>query len=581
MDFPSEILALVPTVVNRENYSYQYISINMRNPKWGILASYTSGPKSIFDQYTYFFNARGNKLLRLMPYIDAFIYKNQLQVLSNISYSNDLVSRATYTNITNQIFWHLPDDWRVNILFAYSLQRRLDGREASQTYQTIYLETGIKKEFNWSHPRISYNDVTFVFFKDFNGNGAQDPNEPGIKNVLVNVQRQLSPNIGFIPGDVTSIDLLSDDFGKVSLEKIPSGIYTIQYNPMGKDAGTFSKAFGDIEINIKKSETQYFPFVEKNKVFGKIVLNRSRLSGITRLDVSNVRITATDSQGRSYSALTDKNGEFVLFAPVTDEYILTINNIFYENFDLRQNNFMVQFNGYKQFEVNFVFDEKVRRINFAATDDELKTGIQQVRRTTISGSVKDINSQQPIRARVNIINTRTNSVVTSTNSSATSGDYTLNFMASDNYLLEVLADDYWYLSENIVLQQVTTFMNINRDVLLRPIAVGSKVELNIRFEVNSAFLKPEAVAELNRLLRQVKNNPSVRLEIQGHSDDLEAIQKPTIGFDRANAVGNFLIENGFTNIEITDMRNTNPSMLNDTDEGRMRNRRIEIVVLKR
>ncbi|MDX9771740.1 MAG: OmpA family protein, partial [Tenuifilaceae bacterium] len=298
-------------------------------------------------------------------------------------------------------------------------------------------------------------------------------------------------------------------------------------------------------------------------------------------DVSNVRITATDSQGRSYSTLTDRNGEFVLFAPITDEYIVSINNIYYENFDLRQNSFLVQFNGYKQFEVNFVFDEKVRRINFAATDQDMQQGVQQVRRTTISGSVKDANTQQAIRARVNLINTRTNAIVASVNSSATSGDYTLNFMASDDYLLEVLADDYWYFSENLILQQVTTFMNINRNIQLKPISVGSSIELNIQFGANSDYLAPESVAELNRLLRQVRNNPTVRLEIQGHCDDLEAIQKPDIGRDRAGAVAKYLIENGFSNVEVKDMKNNVPLTSNDTEEGRARNRRIDVVVLRR
>ena len=260
---------------------------------------------------------------------------------------------------------------------------------------------------------------------------------------------------------------------------------------------------------------------------------------------------------------------------------LNINNIFYENFDLRQNNFLVQFNGYKQFEVNFVFDEKVRRINFAATDAKTQTGVQQVRRTTISGTIKDINNQQPVRAKVNLINTRTNAVMTSVNSSPTSGGYTLQFMASDDYLLEILADDYWYFSEDIVLQQVTTFMNIDRDILLKPISVGSKVELNIRFEANSAHLAPESVAEINRLLRQVKNNPEIRLEIQGHCDNLEAIQNPDVGYERAGAVVKYLIENGFSNVEVKDMKNSEPISTNDTEEGRIQNRRIDVVVVKK
>ena len=581
-DFPETANDHFFNLDKRSNFSYQYISLNFRTRIWGFLAAYTSGPKSIFEQYSYFYYGRNNRRLRVLPYIDAFIYKDQLQLQANISYSNDLVGRSTYTNITASLYWYLPKDWRINILGAYSLQNRQDSRDASQTYQTLYLEAGVKKEFNWSHPRIKYANVNFVFFKDYNGNGKQDSNEPGIKNVLVLLNRQFSPEQGFIPGDVSSIELLSNNLGKVMLENIPAGVYTISYNPVGKDAGTFSKAEGDLNINISKSETIYLPFVEKNKVFGKIILNRSRLSGLGKLDLSNVRITATDSQGRSYSTLSDKEGAFTLFAPITDEYILTINNIYYENFDLRQNNFRVQFNGYKQFEVNYVFDEKVRRINFAASPGgEVVGGVMQVRRTTLSGSVKDANTQKAVRARVNLINTKTNAVAVSTFSSATSGDYTLSFVAGDSYLIEVLADDYWYMSENLSLNQITTFMSINREVLLKPISVGSKVELNIKFEPNSSALSPEAVAEINRLVRQLRNNPSVRLQVQGHCDDLEALQKSGVALDRANAVIKLLIENGYSNVEARSLGNTVPLVANDTEDGRSRNRRVEVEVISK
>jgi outer membrane protein OmpA-like peptidoglycan-associated protein len=565
----------------RNNFSYQFFSINYRDRSFNILAFYTSGPRSAFDQMQYANVNRPTRKLQFLPAFDRYVYKDIVRVYAGISYTNDIVAKSSYTNITGQVYWDLPRNWRIYTLGVYSLQKRTTPQEVVESFQNLYVEASIRKEFDIQHPRIKYYDVKLVFFKDFNGNFVQEPNEPGIKNVLASIQLEEVGNRGKIPGDFYSAELMSDNLGNIYLEKIPEGRYKISYNAIGNEAGTYSKAIEDSYIIVDHSGVYLFPFVEKNKVFGKIIHNRSRLSGLGRIDLANVRITATDSHGRSYSTLTDRNGEFVLFAPVTDEYILNINNIFYENFDLRQNNFLVQFNGYKQFEVNFVFDEKIRRINFAATDSELQGGVQQIRRTIISGTVKDANTQQPVRARVNLVNSRTNSVVITTNSSATNGDYTLSFIAGDNYVLEVLADDYWYMSENLVLQQVTTFMNITRDVMLRPVSIGSTVELNIRFEPNSAFLAPESVAELNRLLRQIKNNPTVKLEIQGHSDDLEAIQKPGISLERANAVGKYLIENGYSNLQIKDMKNTAPTSTNDTEEGRFRNRRIEVVVISR
>jgi outer membrane protein OmpA-like peptidoglycan-associated protein len=567
----------------REWFNNQYFITSFRSKSFGFVANYSSGPKTVYEHYRYFYFNRTSRKIYLMPFFERFIYKDILKLYSSLSYTNDLISRSSYTNLNSRLTWFFPKDWTLNILSVFSLQNKTNPQDAVEVYQTFYLEVGIKKEFDIQHPRIKYYDVNLVFFKDYNGDGMQSENEPGIKNVFVqiNYERNGQNNLN-IPGDFYSSELLSDNLGRVRLEKIPEGLYSMIYNPIGKEAGTFSKAVDEMTFRVTKSGSIFFPFVEKNKVYGKIILNRSRLSGLGRLDLSNVRITATDSQGRSYSTLTNKEGEFILFAPVTDEYILNINNIFYENFDLRQNNFLVQFNGYKQFEVNYVFDEKIRRINFATTPEgEGSTSVQQVRRTNISGTVKDANSQRPVRAKVNLINTRTNAIVTSSNSSASSGEYTLTFMAGDNYLLEVLADDYWYLSENIVLQQVTTFMNITRDVTLKPISVGSKVELNIRFDVNSTFLAPESVAELNRLVRLLKQNPSVKLEVQGHCDDLEALQKPEIALERANAVVKYLIENGYSNLQVKSLGNTVPIASNDTEEGRMRNRRVDVEVVSK
>lgn len=582
IDYPNEALTTVPNILYRKNFSYQNFAINLHSKIWGVLGSLTSGPKSLFEQYSYFFNERNNRRLRIMPYLDVFLYKNQLHLITNVSFSNDLIAKTSYTNITSQLFWNLPKDWQINILSAYSLQKRIDVKEASQTYQTIYLEAGIIKEFNLSHPRIKYLDLQLVFFKDFNGNSIQDPNEPGIKNVLVNLARQFSPELGDIPGDITTVELLSDINGMVRYDKIPSGIYTINYNPVGKEAGTFSKAISDLEMNLDKSKTLYLPFVEKNKVFGKIILSRSRLSGLGRVDVSNVRITATDSKGRTYSSLTNKNGEFVIFAPITDQYVVNINNIFYENFDLRQNNFKVQFNGYKQFEVNFVFDEKIRRVNFSpSSQDAQLANILQVRRTNLKGTIKDESSLSPIRARVNLINTKTNTILTSMYSSSQTGDYNISFMADENYLLEILADGYWYHSENLNLNQVTTFLNVTKDVMLKPIAIGSKIELNIKFEINKVDLAPESVAELNRLIKLLKDNGNIKVEVQGHADDLEALNNPQISEDRAKRVARYLIENGFSNIQIRGFGNTVPIASNDTEEGRATNRRVEIEVVSK
>jgi outer membrane protein OmpA-like peptidoglycan-associated protein len=566
----------IPT--SKSRFNYQNISINLRQPRWGLQAMYTNGPRSIYEQFNWYYGSRPNRMLRVMPYFDSFIYKEQLRLQVNVSYSNDLVAKSSYSNITSQLFWYLPKDWQLRFLNVYTIQSRVTPTEAVERFQNMYFEASVRKEFGIQQPYLKFHTLKLVFFKDFNGNRIMNENEPGIKNVLVNIQRIDDEKMDY--PDFTSGELLSNQYGEVIYEKIPAGIYELSYNAVGNETGTFSKADIDIKFSLNKNLTLYIPFVEKNKIFGRIILNRSKLSGLGKVDVSNIRITATDTRGNTISTLTDKNGEFVIYAPVTDEYVVTVNNIFYQDFDLRQNNFRVQFNGYKQFEVNFVFDEKVRRINFSPSSQDLANeSVLQVRRTNLRGTIKDASSLKPLRARVNLINTKNNSIVASIYSNPLTGDYNLSFLAGENYALEVVADDYWYYSETLNLNQVTTFMNVTRDILLKPISIGSKLELNIRFEINKADLGPEAVAELNRLLDILRQNPGIKIEVQGHSDDLEAINNQTISEERAKRVAQYLIENGFSNLQVRGFGNTVPIAPNDTEENRALNRRVEIEVI--
>lgn len=567
---------------DKESAFFHHISLSMRTRSLMVILFYTSGPRSAFEQMNFLRTGRQTRKLQFLPTFERFVYKDFVKVNVGLSYSNDMILKSTYATLNSILNVYLPKNWEFQFLGVYSLQKRLNTQDLAETYQSLYLEVGIKKDFNINQPRVKYYNVEFGFFKDYNGNFIQEDNEPGLKNVLVYLEKISSDVKGTIPGDFSTAELLSDNLGRVRLDKIPEGIYKMNYNPIGKEAGSFSKAAGDIELIVNRSGKYLFPFVEKNKVFGKIILNRSRLSGLGRLDLSNVRITATDSKGRNYTTLTGKNGEFVIFAPVTDQYVVNINNIFYENFELRQNNFKVQFNGYKQFEVNFVFDEKIRRVNFSpSSQDAQLANVLQVRRTNLKGSIKDESSLTPIRARVNLINTKINTVITSMYSSSQTGDYNVSFMADDNYLIEVLADGYWYHSENLNLNQVTTFLNISKDILLKPIAIGSKIELNIKFEINNTDLTPEAVAELNRLVKLLKDNGNIKVEVQGHSDDLEALTNTQISEERAKKVARYLIENGFSNIQIRGFGNTVPISSNDTERGRETNRRVEIEVVSK
>ena len=209
-------------------------------------------------------------------------------------------------------------------------------------------------------------------------------------------------------------------------------------------------------------------------------------------------------------------------------------------------------------------------------------GVKIVRRTNLKGFVKDANALTPVKARVKIIDRKLNKAIITTVSSGKTGDYFLSFIAGDNYDLVITADDYWFHTENLFTNQLTTFQNITRDILLKNISVDSKIDLkNLNFVSGKADLHPESYAELDRLLALLKNNPTIRLEVDGFSDDLETLDHPDISNERAKNVVQYLIEHGFSNVAYKGFKNTKPIATNDTEDGRQKNRRVEVVVISK
>ena len=560
---------------------YQVLSAMLRGNGWGTMFSYYNGPRTLFEYYIHFYSAKNTRYLRVMPYYDRFIYKDILQLRLQLSYNNNIVGGSTYTTFSGNLSYYLPHDWKFYFQTVYSVQNRKEsGSEAQSKYATVYFETGVHKEFNWQQPSKKFYDLQLVFFKDLNGNKHKDENEPGIRDVLVQFEyigdTLKSKNTLSYTGET-----LSDQYGVVRFLNIPRGTYKLQYDAVGKDLGAFSKDQDTPYIAVVSSSTMELPFVEKNKVFGRIILNRSKLSALGKVDLSNVRISAKDSQGRIYSTLTNAEGYFVLYAPVTDNYNVSVSNVYYENFDLRQANYLVHFNGYKQFEVNFVFDEKIRTINFTKSglESNLASGVLEIRRTNLRGVVKDAVTLKPVTAKINIVNRKNNQIVASITSSRTTGEYGVSFAAGNDYAVEIVADGYWYLSENMDVQQVTTFEDVSKDYTLTAITIGASLELkNLVFEAKSSELTPEGIAEITRLVAMLKENPTVKIQIQGHCDDLEALDNPAIGDARARNVARYLVERGFSKFETKNMGNTVPVAANDSEQNRKLNRRVDIVV---
>lgn len=567
--------------------------LNYYSRNFGVFFKYNHGPYNGNQYYSYLYSGSYNQLLRLMPYYRDFIYKDIIQLDSRLNYMYSINRQTHRINWGNEIRFHLDYGFLLRLIGNFTLQStvgesqrvRMDEKQ-KYTYSNTYFELRLRKNFGWNQPRIKYYDLKVNLFKDLNGNLNPEPNEPGMKNVLVNIEKVDPDEVDSLEldyeskGNLANNRLLSGMEGTVSYENMPRGLYRLKLKNVGTETGKFSADQQEMLVHLNRDRTINIPYLERNKIYGKVILNRSKLSNLGQLDKSNIKVTAEDSKGRKTSTLTDKNGEFTIYAPSVDKYDVYINNIFKEHFDLRKNHYTVQLNGYKQFEVNFIFDEKRRQINFSPSISESDVEVKSVKRTNLTGTVKDENTLQPVRATLEVVDNKTGSTIETTRSDPETGRFSMSFMTGSNYSLIVSAQGYWLYTEKLDLDQMLTIQDVEKEVLLKNIMIGSRLDLeNLQFEPGSSEIPNDAYPEIDRLIEQLKDNPNVRIQIAGHADALEQLDHPDISEERAKEVAKYIMQNGFSNIEYVGYKDKKPVAPNDSEQNRARNRRVEITVV--
>ena len=142
---------------------------------------------------------------------------------------------------------------------------------------------------------------------------------------------------------------------------------------------------------------------------------------------------------------------------------------------------------------------------------------------------------------------------------------------------------YLFESLNFNYIKPTGFNPQTLDVYLTPITAGSKVTLNnIFFETNSYVLEDKSKIELNKLIAFIQSNPKQKVELSGYTDNVGTTDaNMKLSNMRAKAVYDYLITQGIkaTNISYKGYGSGNPVADNTTEEGRQKNRRLEIKIL--
>lgn len=201
----------------------------------------------------------------------------------------------------------------------------------------------------------------------------------------------------------------------------------------------------------------------------------------------------------------------------------------------------------------------------------------------LKGLITDAKTKKPLPAIVELIDLKTNQTVTRIVADAQTGQYTTVLPGGGEYALYVSTPGYLFKSLSFDFTQKNKGDKLALPVSLEPIGPTSRETLNnLFFESNRYDLGDKSRTELERLAQFMQQNPTVSIEITGHTDDRgDAAANQILSQKRAQSVVAYLTKAGIvpTRIRATGYGKTRPLLPNTTDENRQQNRRIEWRIL--
>lgn len=204
--------------------------------------------------------------------------------------------------------------------------------------------------------------------------------------------------------------------------------------------------------------------------------------------------------------------------------------------------------------------------------------------TILKGVVSDAKTHQPLESSIDLIDNDKNVVLATFKSNSSTGKYLVNLPSGKNYGIAVKRDGYLFHSENFNLPNNAAFQEFTKDVALKKIEIGSTIVLrNIFFDFDKATIRPESANELERLIKLLNDNPTLKIELGSHTDSKGSDDYNwKLSESRSKSVVDYLIGKGISTARLVakGYGETKPIDTNDTDDGRQNNRRTEFKVLE-
>ena len=213
---------------------------------------------------------------------------------------------------------------------------------------------------------------------------------------------------------------------------------------------------------------------------------------------------------------------------------------------------------------------------------ELRENIRPFKTLWVKGKVFDKKSTKGLPSAVELADLTTGQIVSRVQTDET-GNYLLTLPVGRDYAFNVNRKGYLFYSDNFLLHKNSPDSTYEKNIPLQPIEMNAMIVLNnIFFDVNKFDLKPESQAELDKIIQLMNDNPSVKIQIGGHTDNAgKPADNLALSNSRAKTVVAYLINKRIApqRLSFKGFGETKPVADNKTEEGRAKNRRTELRVM--
>lgn len=201
---------------------------------------------------------------------------------------------------------------------------------------------------------------------------------------------------------------------------------------------------------------------------------------------------------------------------------------------------------------------------------------------TVSGVVTETGTGIPLGSRITVTDLASGEVVGNFSTDSQNGEYYVVLTKGRRYSITAESPDHIFYSDEYSVPPNTQSKDIKKDIDLFP-TKGGTTRLLVFFDYDKTELKTDSKPDLSRAIEFLRANSALRVEISGHTDDKgdEAYNKK-LSQGRAESVRRHLVSNGIDESRLVakGYGEEQPLGDNNTDEGRAKNRRVDMKVIQ-